>query len=1037
VSWGCGACSAENVAGTRFCGYCGARRGEPAQASDQVLVDALESLPAGTASARAQAARASSVEERRVVTSLFADVSGFTTLAELLGPEELHEVIAPIITGMAEIAERYEGFIAKYAGDALLVFFGAPIAHEDDHARALLVAQEMHQRLPSFVAELPPGAMDVSLHVGVSTGRVVSGRYGGEQRSDYSILGDAVILAQRLESVAGPGDTFVSQSTYELTRDEFRFESLGEMQLKGKLRPVPVWRLLGRRSQVAISGTALDPPVLPLVGRDDELASAWVVLDRLALQVGGVVTVAGEAGVGKTRVVRELRDQARDAGVRWYQARCVSYSGALPYWPFADLLRQVAGIRPEDAPAVATGRLEQLIGPGDESLPYLASLLGLPVELPDDLSPQGVQDRARSALAHWVRTLTAEGPVALAVEDLHWADSASLQVLRDLARLGREVPLALVVTTRPEGAGNVRALAERASASAELTLGPLPPAALRKLIEQLLDGAPPPELEVLAERADGNPLFAQELVSALREAGVLHQRNGRWRVSPGWDISEVPASVEQVLASRIDGLPPEEAAVLQTAAVVGRVVPAVLMDRIATQAHLAHLESLVGRGLLHRTVFLGDPAVMFGHALVQEVAYGRLLRRHREQLHRQVAVAARELFGDGDDVIELHARHLYLGRAGAEAVVALRRAGERARRLYANDEALLHVGRAAEVAAELDDPPVPLGELELVLAELHEGRGDFVTAHDLYCKVRDRSGDVRAWRGVAASLRKQGAFDEAEAEVEAAFGVAELSGEDLAWLWLERAWIHGYEGRLSDAVTAATRGLEVTTQRRSEVVALLLVERMRARQDLGELEGAIADGEAAVQALSDRHEGTALATALRGLGGVLSQAGLLDRAGATLRRALALAERSGTVEQMAGCLVNLGMVELHSGRIDEAIACDQRAIEALERIDHVPGQVIAGGNLAYKLFRAGDLDGAERWCNRTIALAEATAHTWTVPDARMTLARVAAARGDAATATALAEDAARRFEEIGSHADAAEAREIIAELATVEADGGG
>jgi adenylate cyclase len=1029
VSWGCGACAADNVAGTRFCGYCGAPRGGHAPASDQALVDALESLPAGTASARAQAARATSVEERRVVTSLFADVSGFTTLAELLGPEELHAVIAPIISGMAEIAERYEGFIAKYAGDALLVFFGAPIAHEDDPARALLVAHEMHERLPSFVAELPPGAKDVSLHVGVSTGRVVSGRYGGEQRSDYSILGDAVILAQRLESVAGPGDTFVSQSTYELTRDQFRFESLGEMQLKGKLRPVPVWRLLGRRSSPAVSGMALEPPVLPLVGRDVELASAWEVLDRLADGGGGTIGVVGEAGVGKSRLLRELRDQARDAGVRWYQARCVSYGGALPYWPFADLLRQVAGIRPEDVPAVASGRLRELIGADDESLPFLASLLGLPAELPEELSPQGVQDRVRSALAGWLRSLTAEAPVVLAVEDLHWADSASVQVLRDLARLGREVPLALVATTRPEAAGTVRAPAQRAPTAAVLELGPLPPSALRELIERSLGGAPPPELDALAERTDGNPLFTQELVSALRENGVLHQRNGRWRVRPGWDVSEVPATVEQVLASRIDGLPPEEATALQSAAVVGRVVPAALMDRIATPAQLEHLDSLVGRGLLHRTVFLGDPAVMFGHALVQEVAYGRLLRRHRERLHRQVAAAARELFGDGDDVVDLHARHLYLGRAGAEAVVALSRAGARARRLYANDEAVLHYSRAVEVAAELDDPPLPRSDLELALAELHESRGDFAAAHELYRVVRDRTGEVRAWRGVAASLRKQGSFAEAESEVEAAFGAAALSEEDVAWLWLERAWIHGYGGRLPEAVAAASDGIEACADGRSEVCALLLLERMRARQDLGELDEAMADGEAAVAVLSGHEDSTGLATALRGLGGVQSQAGLLDRAASTLRRALALAERAGTVEQVAGCLVNLGMVELQGDRLDEAIACDRRAIEELERIDHVPGQVIAGGNLAYKLFRAGDLDEAERWCHRSIALAESTADTWTVPDARMTLARVAAARGDRAAAVALAEEAARGFDEIGSHADAAEAREIIADVA--------
>src|SRR5438874_5671321 len=269
AEWGCPACSSANPEGTRFCGHCGAKAPE-----------------------------AASAEERRLVTALFADISGFTPLAERLDPEELLEVIDPVVSALSSVVGRYDGFVEKFAGDALLALFGAPVSHDDDAARALRVALEMHQELARIVRDLPHDA-ELTLHVGVNSGHGIARVLGSEARMDYAVLGDSVILAQRLESAAPPGETYVSEMTVRLAEGRFEFEPLGKLTLKGKSEPIPAWRLVGRRQpgrSATRKGVATE-----LVGRERELAILTDALDRLPYRAGAVVAVSGEPGVGKSR----------------------------------------------------------------------------------------------------------------------------------------------------------------------------------------------------------------------------------------------------------------------------------------------------------------------------------------------------------------------------------------------------------------------------------------------------------------------------------------------------------------------------------------------------------------------------------------------------------------------------------------------------------------------------------------------------------------------------------------------------------------
>src|SRR5437763_15644279 len=306
ATWVCGACAGENPEGMRFCGHCGAARSDleqaPTRQTEQDVADALRSFVSEQVADHLIESGGRLPEERRLITALFADVSGFTSLADRLDPEELLEVIDPVISGLSSIDGRYEGYVEKFAGDALMALFGAPVSHEDDAARALHVAVEMHSELARLVRDLPHDA-ELTLHVGVNSGHGIARILGSEARTDYAVLGDAVILAQRLESAAPPGETYVSETTVQLTELDFEFEPVGELTPKGKAEPVPAWRLLGERDELTRRTTSA------LIGREAELALADELLAELTDGRGGVLAITGEAGIGKSRLTEAVLDR--------------------------------------------------------------------------------------------------------------------------------------------------------------------------------------------------------------------------------------------------------------------------------------------------------------------------------------------------------------------------------------------------------------------------------------------------------------------------------------------------------------------------------------------------------------------------------------------------------------------------------------------------------------------------------------------------------------------------------------------------------
>jgi len=1035
-AWNCVSCGAENAPPMRFCGQCGSARIVAVAEEGPVLTAATAPAPTPTSTDVTDALRsfvtpqvadriaedgAQFTEERRLVTALFADISGFTPLASRLDPEELMEVIDPVVSMLSSIVGQYEGFVEKFAGDALLALFGAPVAHEDDAARALRVALVMHQELARLGTELP-NAENLTLHVGVNSGHGIARIIGSEVRTDYGVLGDAVILAQRLESVTPSGETYVSESTYELTRDVFEFEAVGELTLKGKTEPVTGWRLLGEK-RVGATAARYEQRLL---GRDVELAEVARAIGGLSEGRGSIVGVTGEPGIGKSRLTEEIHTQAEHAGVTWLETRCVSYGAALPYWPFTELVRRTVGIEPDDPPPEASAMLAAAIA-DDAHVGFFARLLGLPTPAvgvdAGDLEPEAFRRGLHGALVEWLRSLAAHGPLVVSIEDVHWADASSLALARELADALRGDPILFYLTGRPEAQQLLPDIG--GDRFIKIELEPLTEPALEALVEACLDGSPPATLtRLVVERTGGNPFFAEELVGALRDQGVLSLRNGRWRLRAIRELEEVPPTVEGVLAARIDALPRRAATVLQTASVIGRRLRLPLLERVIDEPDLTDLlDQLIARGFLDAS---GNEELLFHHALVQEVAYSRILRKHRRDVHRRTAEVAEALYGAGDDAIDLLARHLYLGEAGPKAVKYLLRAGRRSRALYANEEALLHFSRAAEVTRGLGESNGTLAEILLDLADVHDLVGDYEEALELYGEVRRLTSDIRAWRGLASAHRRRGEYEAALAVVDEGIASEELRGQDVAPLWLESGWSLSQLGRLDQARDVLLGALEATAPRADTIVGQLLLELACTEALEGRFGEALEHGRLALEIFEHEETVRGLATALRVVGGIYKDLDRLDEAATSLRRGLEMAERVGAIEEIGGCLINLGMVEEDRGAIAEGIACDRRAIEEFERIGHGAGRARGYANLAHKLALAGDYDEALRWCDRTIEFSHSIGLSVTVADAIDTIAVVTFRQGRFPEAAARAEEAAALYLEMGSAPYAAESLALAA-----------
>jgi class 3 adenylate cyclase/tetratricopeptide (TPR) repeat protein len=662
--------------------------------------------------------RAALEGERKQVTVLFADLKSSTELIRDLDPEAAQQILDPALRHMMDAVHRFEGTVNQVLGDGIMALFGAPIAHEDHALRACYAALAMQAAMRRYAEEVRrTHGIAMQLRVGLNAGEVVVRTIGNDLHMDYSAVGQTTHLAARLEQLATPGSILLTAATLRLVEDLVQVHALGLVPVKGLTEPVEVFELVAASAIRGRLRAAAARGLTRFAGRDSELEQLRQALEHARAGHGQVVALVGEAGVGKSRLVHEYIHAHQTQGWRVLESAAASYGKATPYFPVLELLRHYGHVEENDEPRIIRAKITGQVLTLDEALQdTIPALLALLEALPADspfltLDPPQRRQRTLEALKRVLLRESQVQPLLLVCEDLHWIDSETQALLDRLVDSLPTTRLVLLVNYRPEyqhGWGSK-------TYYTQLRLDPLPPASADAVLQALLgDGggaqyaAPLQALKrLLIERTEGNPFFLEESVRTLVETGVLVGEPGAYRLAQPVDRLQMPATVQAILAARLDRLPPEEKRLLQTAAVVGTEVPLPLLQAIAElpeatlHSSLAHLQAVE---FLYETRLFPDRVYTFKHALTHEVAYGSLLQERRRGLHARIVKVFEALGGDRvAEQVERLAHHALRGEVWGKALAYCRQAGEKAMARLAHREAVGYFEQALSALPHLPE----------------------------------------------------------------------------------------------------------------------------------------------------------------------------------------------------------------------------------------------------------------------------------------------------------------------------------------------
>ena len=649
--------------------------------------------------------------ERKQVTVLFADMKGSMELLADRDPEEARKLLDPVIEHMMEAVHRYEGTVNHILGDGIMALFGAPLAHEDHAVRACYAALRIQESVKRYASEIQrTQGVPIQIRVGLNSGEVVVGSIRNDLHMDYTAIGQTAHLAARMEQMAMPGSIMMTADALRLAEGYVQVKPLGPVPVKGMSDPVEVYEVTGAGPARSRLQAAAARGLTRFVGRDAETEQLRKALEHAQTGHGQVVSVVGEPGVGKSRLFWEFTHSHRVREWLILESGSVSYGKATPYLPVIDLLKAYFQIDSRDDGRKIREKVTGKIITLDESLrptlPAFLALLDVPVDEPTwELDPSQRRQRTLDAVKRILLRESQLQPLMLVFEDLHWIDNETQALLDSLVGSVPTTRILLLVNYRPEyqhGWG-------RKTYYSQLRIDPLPRESAEELLHALLgdDGALQQIKRLLIDRTEGNPFFLEESVHTLVETKALAGERGAYRLAKPMDSTQVPATVQAVLAARIDRLPLEEKRLLQSAAVIGKDVPFVLLLAIADdndEAVRRGLMNLQSTEFLYETSLFSDPEYTFKHALTHEVAYGSLLQDRRRTLHGRIVEAVERLYSDRlSEHVERLAHHATRGELWGKAVDYLHQAGKKAAIRSANREAVEYFQQALNAQEHLPD----------------------------------------------------------------------------------------------------------------------------------------------------------------------------------------------------------------------------------------------------------------------------------------------------------------------------------------------
>ncbi len=957
--------------------------------------------------------------EYRLVGVLFANFVGASELIERRGPDHAAEIAVQLnryfVTVQAVIA-RYGGVINKIDlnehGDVLMILFGVLVAHEDDAERTVRAALDLQAVEQDF------SLLEIAPRIGVSTGVVYAGHVGSSERREYTVMGSEVNLAARLMSAAADGELLLSSAIRRKVSPFFEIADRGEIKMKGKAEPVPVFSIAGRRAQPepirGIRGLHS-----PLVGRDAERQIVRILAENAQSGRGNILSIVGEAGLGKSCLINELRSEVATSGWLCLESHCLSYQQNVSYSAFTEIVHGALGIVASDSEIEAWTKLRRRVDEllsaeiAEDVLPYLAHFLNLP--LSDTLAERvaylegaALQRQVIRAVAVLLEQLARQQPFLLILDDLHLADSASLSLLERVLVSAERVPVLICLLYRPDRTQGIWALCQAAARNypqhyTEIFLHPLnvPAGEDRQLVCNLLGlESLPPALAQRIGRAEGNPFYIEEIVRTLIDGGAIVRADQRWQLASEIEVEAVPDTLQGVIMARIDRLPGEARRTLQLASVFGRTFSYLTLNGLAHEAGLAaqldvSLAALQRAELIREQKRTPELEYGFAQAMLRDVAYESLPVRDRRVYHRLVGRQIEEIHGEDEreEVYEVLAHHYSLSDDRAAALSYSIKAGHKTRSAYANKEAISFYRQAEAMAEQFGTP-------------------------------RDKAATAE---GLGKVMYHTGEYDEALAQFTRALQYSQEATHvaDLHW---RIGTVHEKRGEYDQALTNVSLGLAQLASDRARTVetARLLTLQCRVHHQQGHFEEAIEAGEQALAIVEDTANYQEIAQAHNELGNAYEERSEPDNAIAHYERGLLILERIGDEHGAARVYGNLAIIYYQTD-LERSASYFKRTLETMQRLGDVWGESTAYQNLGIVAYARADYGRAIGHYHQSLRMKEHLGDSLGIADCHINLGEVYRAQGKIPQAITHLEKGLDIAQQIGAHQAEAECYRQLAE----------
>ena len=704
----CQKCGISNSAAFKFCYECGADL-KSLEESISIDYSRPHSYTPKFLADKILTTRSSIEGERKLVTVLFADVANYTSMSEKLDPEDTHQIMDACFKILMDEIHKYEGTINQFTGDGVMALFGAPVAHEDHAQRACHAALSIQKALDVFEEKIKRDfGADFKMRIGLNSGPVVVGSIGDDLRMDYTAVGDTSNLASRIENMAKPGTILVSGQTHKLTENFFEFKFLGKVEVRGKEEPQQAYKLLKTGRVGTRIGAAAAKGLTRFVGRKNSLDALKEPLEEAMAGSGQVVAIVGEAGVGKSRLLLEFKNLLTQSEYAYLEGQCFHYGSSMSYLPFLDILRSYFEIKEGDREATINQKLANKLTELDEELenvlPPLRELLSLKVEDENfiKLEPEQKKERTFEAIRNLLIRLSKEKRLILVIDDMHWIDKTSEEFLDYLIGWLAGSPILLILLYRPEYTHPWGSK----SYYSQIGLTQLTAKSGAELIRAILNDCEiEPALEMLIlERSAGTPLFIEELTHSLLENGSIQRERNQCFLSIASKDIQVPDTIQGIIAARMDRLEDNLKRTMQVASVVGRDFAFRILQSITGMRDelKSYLLKLQGLEFIYEKSLFPELEYIFKHTLTREVAYNSLLQKRRKKIHERIGNAIEEIYAERiEEFFEMLAFHFEQGEIWEKALEYTLEAAERARKLYAQPEAVTHYWQALELLEHL------------------------------------------------------------------------------------------------------------------------------------------------------------------------------------------------------------------------------------------------------------------------------------------------------------------------------------------------